>query len=256
MNVLAIGDIVGSTGCDFFLEKIDELKQKYSVDFSIVNGENASEKNGISRRTAEKLLAGGADVITLGNHAFRQKDAYSLLHNEKRIIRPANYPDGTSGSGVFQTEINGKKVAVINLLGRVYLDYMDCPFKKIDETLKNISADIIFVDFHAEATSEKISMGWYLDGRVSAVFGTHTHVITADEKIMPKGTGYITDIGMTGPYYSCLGVKREITLERFKSCIPQRFEFADGAAQLNGVLFKIDDNTNKTMEIEKVIITP
>jgi len=195
-------------------------------------------------------------MITLGNHSFRQKDAKALLHNEKRIIRPANYPDGTSGSGVFQTEKNGKKIAVINLLGRVYLDYMDCPFKAVDNILKNMTADIIIVDFHAEATSEKISMGWYLDGRVSAVFGTHTHVITADEKIMPKGTGYITDIGMTGPYYSCLGVKREITLERFKSCIPQRFEFADGAAQLNGALFKIDDETNKTTEIEKVIITP
>jgi len=255
MNILAIGDIVGATGVDTFLEKIDSLKEKYSVDFCIVNGENASENNGISRRTAEKLLT-CADMITLGNHSFRQKDAKALLHNEKRIIRPANYPDGTSGSGVFQTEKNGKKIAVINLLGRVYLDYMDCPFKAVDNILKNMTADIIIVDFHAEATSEKISMGWYLDGRVSAVFGTHTHVITADEKIMPKGTGYITDIGMTGPYYSCLGVKREITLERFKSCIPQRFEFADGAAQLNGALFKIDDETNKTTEIEKVIITP
>lgn len=256
MNILAIGDIVGSTGTEMFLEKIDELKEKYSVDFCIVNGENASENNGITRRTAEKLLSGGADMITLGNHAFRQKDAYSLLHNEKRIIRPANFPEGTSGSGVFQTEKNGKTIAVINLLGRVYLDYMDCPFKAVDDILKKITADIIIVDFHAEATSEKISMGWYLDGRVSAVFGTHTHVITADEKIMPKGTGYITDIGMTGPYYSCLGVKKEITLARFKSCIPQRFEFADGAAQLNGVLFKTDEKTNKTTEIEKVIITP
>ena len=255
MNILAIGDVVGATGVNMFLEKIEELKQEYAVDFCIVNGENASENNGISRRTAEKLLD-GADMITLGNHAFRQKDAYALLHNEKRIIRPANYPEGTSGSGVFLTEKNGKKIAVINLLGKVYLDYIDCPFRTIDKLLENIKADIIIVDFHAEATSEKITMGWYLDGRVSVVFGTHTHVITADEKIMPKGTGYITDIGMTGPYYSCLGVKREITLERFKSCIPQRFEFADGAAQLNGVLFKIDDETNKTTEIKKVIITP
>lgn len=256
MNILAIGDIVGSTGTEFFLEKIQELKEKYNIDLCIVNGENASENNGITRKTAEMLLSGGADVLTLGNHTFRQKDSPSLLHNEKRIVRPANFPEGTSGHGIYEFEKNGKKIAVINLIGRVYLDYYDCPFSCIDSLLKKTDADIIIVDFHAEATSEKITMGWYLDGRVSAVFGTHTHVITADEKIMPKGTGYITDIGMTGPYYSCLGVKREITLKRFKSCVPQRFEFADGKAQLNGVVFTIDDETNKTTNIEKVIITP
>ena len=256
MNILAIGDIVGASGTEMFLEKLPELKEKYNIDLCIANAENASDNNGITRRIAELLLSGGADVLTLGNHAFRQKDAFSLLHNEKRVIRPANYPEGTSGSGVYEFEKNGKKIAVINLIGRVYLDYFDCPFTAIDRILEKISADVIIVDFHAEATSEKISMGWFLDGRVSAVFGTHTHVITADEKIMPKGTGYITDIGMTGPYYSCLGVKREITLKRFKSCIPQRFEFADGKAQLNGVVFMIDDETSKTTKIEKVIITP
>lgn len=256
MNILAIGDIVGSGGTQMFLDSIDEIKEKYKIDFCIVNGENASEKNGISRRKAESILDGGADCITLGNHAFKNKDAFSVLRNDKRVIRPLNFPSETVGSGFFKTEKNGKKIAVINLIGRVYLDYFDCPFKAIDDILKNLDADIIFVDFHAEATSEKITMGWYLDGRVSAVFGTHTHVITADEKIMPKGTGYITDIGMTGPFYSCLGVKREIILDRFKTCIPQRFEFADGKAQLNGAVFTIDDETNKTTKIEKVIITP
>ena len=256
MNILAIGDVVGAVGTEFFLEKIPVLKEKYNVDLCVVNAENASDNNGISRRTAETLLSGGADVLTLGNHAFRQKDANSLLHNEKRIVRPANFPEGTSGSGVYQFEKNGKKIAVINLIGRVYLDYYDCPFTTIDRLLEKINADIIIVDFHAEATSEKITMGWYLDGRVSALYGTHTHVITADEKIMPKGTGYITDIGMTGPYYSCLGVKREIALKRFKSCIPQRFEFAEGKAQLNGAVFTIDEETNKTTKIEKVILVP
>lgn len=256
MNILAIGDIVGAVGVEIFLEKFPGLKEKYDVDLCVANAENASDNNGITRRTAEMLLSGGADVLTLGNHAFRQKDAVSLFHNEKRIVRPANFPEGTSGSGVYQFEKNGKTIAVINLIGRVYLDYYDCPFTVIDKLLGKISADIIIVDFHAEATSEKVSMGWYLDGRVSAIFGTHTHVITADEKIMPKGTGYITDIGMTGPFYSCLGVKREITLKRFKSCIPQRFEFADGKAQLNAVVFTIDNETNKTTNIEKVILTP
>ncbi len=256
MNILAIGDVVGSVGTQMYLDRIDEIKEKYKINFCIVNGENASDGNGISRRKAESLLDGGADCITLGNHAFRNKDAYSLLYNEKRIIRPANFPPDTVGKGFFKTEINGKKIAVINLIGRVYLDYFDCPFRTIDSVLEKLDADVIIVDFHAEATSEKITMGWYLDGRVSAVFGTHTHVLTADEKIMPKGTGYITDIGMTGPFYSCLGVKRAITLERFKSCVPQRFEFADGAGQLNGVVFTIDDETNKTTRIEKIIITP
>lgn len=256
MNILAIGDIVGTVGTQMFLDNIDEIKEKYKIDFCVVNGENSSHNNGISRRKAETILGGGADVITLGNHAFRNKDAFNLLRNEKRIIRPLNFPPETVGQGYFVTEKNGKKIAVINLIGRVYLDYNDCPFRAVDEILEKINADIIIVDFHAEATSEKITMGWYLDGRVNVVFGTHTHIITADEKIMPKGTGYITDIGMTGPYYSCLGVKRDITLTRFKSCIPQRFEFADGKAQLNGAVFEIDDETNKVTNIEKVIINP
>lgn len=254
MNILAIGDIVGDVGTEMFLSHIDTLKKDYAVDFCIVNGENACTNNGITRKKAEMLLSGGADVITLGNHTFRQKEASSLLVNNERVIRPINYPAGTPGNGVVTVTKNGKKIAVINAMGRIYMDYMDCPFRAIDKALEDISADYIFVDFHAEATSEKISMGWYLDGRVTAVFGTHTHVQTADGWVLPKGTGYITDLGMTGPVYSCLGVKKEITLDRFLTCIPQRFEFADGKAQLTGALFAVNDETKKTEKVEAICI--
>lgn len=253
MNILAIGDIVGDTGTDMFLEHIDELKKEYNIDFCIVNAENASEGNGITRRKAELLLENGADVLTLGNHTFRQKDAFGLLANNPRVIRPANFPEGTVGKGVTVIEKNGKKIAVINLMGRIYMDYMDCPFRTVDKILESVRADLYFVDFHAEATSEKISMGWYLDGRVTAVFGTHTHVQTADGWVLPKGTGYITDLGMTGPMYSCLGVKKEITLERFLTCIPRRFEFADGRAQLCGAVFSVGDG-GKTEKVEAISI--
>ncbi len=253
MNVLAIGDIVGDVGTEMFLENIEGLKNQYEIDFCIVNAENACSNNGITRRKAELLLDGGADVLTLGNHTFRQKDAFSLLANNKRVIRPANFPEGTVGKGVTVLEKNGKKIAVINLMGRIYMDYMDCPFRTVDKILDSVRADYYFVDFHAEATSEKISMGWHLDGRATAVFGTHTHVQTADGWVLPKGTGYITDLGMTGPIYSCLGVKKEITLERFISCIPRRFEFADGKAQLCGAVFSAFDN-GKTEKVEAVCI--
>ncbi len=254
MNILVIGDVVGDAGTEMFLEKIDGLKRQYAIDFCIVNAENACSNNGISRRKAEMLLENGADVLTLGNHAFRQKDAESLLAHNNRIVRPLNFPEGTPGKGVTVLEACGKKIAVINALGRCYMDYMDCPFRGIDSVLQNLQADLIFVDFHAEATSEKISMGWYLDGRVTAVFGTHTHVQTADEWVLPKGTGYITDVGMTGPAFSCLGVKKEITIERFLTCLPRRFEFAEGKSQLCGVVFCVSNETGKTESIERIFI--
>jgi len=254
MNILAVGDIVGDGGTEMFLSQIEGIKKQYAIDFCIVNAENACSNNGITRRKAELLLSGGADVLTLGNHAFRQKEAQSLLHNNKKVIRPANFPPGTPGSGVTVVEKNGVKIAVINLLGRIYMDYMDCPFQTIDKLLKNTQADLYFVDFHAEATSEKISMGWHLDGRITALFGTHTHVQTADGWVLPKGTGYITDLGMTGPIYSCLGVKREIVLERFTQCIPKRFEFADGKCQLCGAVFHVDETMGKTCGVETICI--
>lgn len=256
MNILVIGDVVGDSGTNMVLDHIEEVKQKYAVDFCVINGENACSNNGITRKKAEMLLNAGADVITLGNHAFRQKEAVHLVSNNHRVIRPINYPQGTPGSGMTVIEKNGKRIAVINALGRIYMDYMDCPFRSVEAAVKKSGADIILVDFHAEATSEKISMGWFLDGKVTAVFGTHTHVQTADAQVLPKGTGYITDVGMTGPFYSCLGVRKEITIQRFLSCLPQRFEFADGAAQLNGAVFRVDDATNRTTEVETVRICP
>lgn len=256
MNILAIGDIVGDSGTDMFLDHIDELKKKYNIDFCVVNGENACSNNGITRKKAEMLLSAGADVITLGNHSFRQKEAVHLLLNNDRVVRPINYPEETPGRGFTIVSKNGKKIAVINALGRIYLDYCDCPFKETLKVVESVKADIILVDFHAEATSEKISMGYYLDGKVTAVFGTHTHVQTADARVLPKGTGYITDLGMTGPYHSCLGVKKDITITRFLSCIPQRFEFADGPSQLNGAVFCVDDETNRTTEVIPVAIWP
>lgn len=256
MKVLAVGDVVGDSGTNMVLDHLEGIKQKYGIDFCVVNGENACSNNGITRRKAELILEAGADVITLGNHTFRQKEAVHLLANNERIIRPINYPKGTVGKGVCCMTAKGKKVAVINAMGRIYMDYMDCPFRGIEAALSGMQADIVLVDFHAEATSEKIAMGYFLDGRVSAVFGTHTHVQTADAKILPKGTGYITDVGMTGPYHSCLGVKKEIIIERFTTCIPQRFEFADGAAQLNAVVFTVDEATNKTTAVEAANIMP
>ena len=256
MNILTIGDIVGNSGTNMFLDNIDALKEKYNIDFCVVNGENACSNNGITRKKAELLLSAGADVITLGNHTFRQKEAVHLLANNDRVIRPINYPEGTAGRGITTVTKDGKKIAVINALGRIYLDYADCPFRGVEKAIKESRADIVIVDFHAEATSEKISMGYFLDGKASVVFGTHTHVQTADAKVLPKGTGYITDIGMTGPYHSCLGVHKEIVLDRFLSCVPQRFEFADGPAQLNGAVFCIDDATNKTKEVIPVSILP
>lgn len=254
MNILAIGDIVGDVGTEMFTDHIDALKKKYAIDFCIVNGENACANNGITRRKAEALLSAGADVLTMGNHTFRQREAFDLLANNEQIVRPLNFPPGTPGRGYATFTKNGKKIAVVNLLGRVYMDAVDCPFRAVDKALEKINADFVFVDFHAEATSEKISMGWHLDGRVTGMFGTHTHVQTADGWVLPKGTGYITDIGMTGPQYSCLGVKREITLERFITGMPRRFEFADGKGMLSGCVFRVNDETKKTEQVEAFCI--
>lgn len=254
MNILFIGDIVGDSGTEMALTYIPELREKYAVDFCVVNGENCCSNNGITRRKAELLLDGGVDCITLGNHTFRQKEAHSLLHNEPRVIRPLNYPAGTAGSGVYRTTVAGQRMAVINAMGRIYMDYMDCPFVGIDALLEHLEADVIVVDFHAEATSEKMSMGWHLDGRVTAVVGTHTHIQTADARILPKGTGYITDVGMTGPYNSCLGVDKDIIIERFMKCIPVRFAFADGPAQLNGILIRTEGG--KTADMQPIFLRP
>ena len=258
MKILAIGDVIGKIGCTFLREKLPQLKKIRQIDVVIANGENSSDGNGITPASAEYLFTSGVDVITTGNHAFRRKESYDLYDNCEYLIRPANFPNGTTpGKGMTILDMGKIQVAVINLMGTAYLEPLDCPFKEADRLIaqaKEANAKIIIVDFHAEATGEKRAMGYYLDGRVSAMFGTHTHVQTCDATILPQGSGYITDVGMTGPIDSVLGVKPEIIIKKFTEKLPQRFEIATGDCKLNCVLMEIDDKTGKTVNIEAIEI--
>lgn len=256
MNILTIGDVVGDIGTDAVCEKLASIKEKYHIDFCIVNGENACSANGISRRKAEMLLSAGADVITLGNHTFRQKDAPALLMHSKNVIRPINFPPETPGRGFCVVEKNGVKYGVLNALGRIYQDPVDCPFRTLDAAIHKMNADIIIVDFHADATSEKRSMGFYLDGKASIVFGTHTHVQTSDLQVLSRGTGYITDIGMSGPHHSCLGVDKDIVIDRLVRCMPKRFEFSDSPARIDGAVFTVDEKNGRCTGGEIFSILP
>lgn len=243
MKILTIGDVVGSSGTVALAENLAAIKEKFQIDFCIVNGENSCSANGISEETAETLLSAGADVLTLGNHTFRQKDAKKLLAENEKVIRPINYPKGTVGRGAAVFEKNGVRIGVLNALGRVYSDPVDCPFKALKTAIKEMDADIKIVDFHAEATSEKRSMGFYLDGKASIVFGTHTHVQTSDIQVLPRGTGYITDIGMTGPHHSCLGVDKSIVIDRLANGVLNKFELSSSPARIDGAVFTVDENT-------------
>lgn len=254
MQILLIGDIVGRPGRKAVKETLKTIRQELNLDMIIANGENAAGGNGITPDIANELLGYDIDVLTMGNHVWDKKDIIPYFNKEKRIIRPANYPEGTPGSGLGVYNIKGTKVAVINISGRVYLNSLDCPFRTADALIQTAKSEtnIIFVDFHAEATSEKVAMGWYLDGRVSAVVGTHTHIQTADEKVLPNGTAYITDIGMTGPLNSVLGVKNELVLQKFLTQMPVRFEVADGPYQFNAVVVEIDESTGSAMSIRRI----
>ena len=254
MNILAIGDIVSQNGASYVKKKLGTLKKEYNIDFVIANGENVCQGNGLTTSEANELLKSGIDVITLGNHAFRKKEIVNALLNKNCVIRPANFPEGTVGNGYTVLNCGSKRIVVVNLIGRMNLMTVDCPFKKADKILFELKnkCDIIVVDFHADATSEKLAMGYYLDGRASAVFGTHTHVQTADEMILPKGTGYISDVGMTGPEDSVLGVKKEIIIKRFITSMPQKFEAADGKQKLCGVIFEFDDESNKCIDVKRI----
>ena len=253
MRVLCIGDVIGSVGCEFLRKTLPPFKKLKNVDFVICNGENSADGNGIIPASADFLFKSGVDVITLGNHTFQRKEIYNFLDDESCIIRPANYPSpSTPGRGYCTVDMGRTSVSVINLMGQEYIDArVDNPFYKVDEILKKIESKIIIVDMHAEATSEKKAMGFYLDGRVSAVFGTHTHVQTADECVLEKGTGYITDLGMTGPIDSVIGVKKEIIINRFKTKLPERFDYASGDCALDCVIFDIDEKTGKTNTVER-----
>ncbi len=254
MKVLAIGDLVGECGLKKLSEEIGRIKKENDIDFTIVNGENVAEGMGITKKLFDGIINAGVDVVTMGNHTWGKKEIFSFIDNPK-LIRPANLPEGVCGKGFGIYECKNKKIAVINLLGRTDMGILsENPFVKASKILEEIKdkADIVILDFHAEATAEKIAMGYYLDGKVSVVFGTHTHVQTADEKILSSGTGYITDIGMTGPKESVIGMDIEASLKRFVTTLPEKYRVAEGKAMLNGVIFEIDDENCKTKKIIRI----
>lgn len=257
MKILFIGDVVGSPGRDMIKDYLPKLKEKYHPTITIINGENAAAGKGITESIYRQFLEWGAQVITMGNHTWNKKEIYDFIDDAKYLIRPANFPENNPGKGIVYLNINGVQVAVINLQGRTFMPAIDDPFLKVDELIEEAKkkTNIIFVDFHGEATSEKQALGWYVDGRVSAVVGTHTHTQTADERILHEGTAYITDVGMTGPYDGILGVERDAVLKRFLTSMPVRFETTkEGRAQLNAVLISIDDRTGKAEKIQRILI--
>ena len=250
-KVLAVGDVVGAPGMERIRRHLRQLKRRTGADFVIVNGENASVV-GITPAQAEDILDAGADVITLGNHSFAKREITSYLDDCSRILRPANYAPQVPGRGWQTFETKFGDVAVIDLIGRCNMDYgPDNPFLLVEKILKQVEAKFIFVEIHAEATSEKLAMGYLLDGRVSAVWGTHTHVPTADARVLPKGTGYVTDLGMTGPRDSVLGIRPELSIAKFRGDLTERYRWADGPTKLEGVLFTIDSATGKCLRAER-----
>lgn len=257
MNILVIGDIVGKIGLEAFKKNISSLKNKYNIDFTIVNAENSADGRGITKNILDDLYAYGADVLTMGNHTWGRKDIFNFIDDEPRLIRPANYAENLPGNGSFMTKVNGKNVAVINLIGRVDIGgNYDCPFtvaEKEIEKLKSNGAEIIIIDFHAEATAEKKALAEYLKEKANIIYGTHTHVQTADEEILKTGLGYITDVGMTGPKDSIIGMEYKAALKRFLTQIPERYACAEGRYMLNGCVFSLNDK-NEVVKIERINI--
>jgi len=242
LRILFIGDIFGQPGREALLGHLPMLRERYRPDVIIANGENAANGAGITTKIAQRLLAGGVDVLTLGNHVWRQRDVFPFLEASDRIVRPANYPAEAPGRGLTVRPTQAGEVAVINLMGTLYLECGISPFRIVDDLVKEAGAlaETIVVDMHAEATSEKVALGHYLDGRVTAVLGTHTHVQTADERVLGKGTAYITDVGMTGPLESVIGVRTDIILRRFTTEMPVQFEVAEGPVRLDGVFIEAE----------------
>ena len=252
LRVLAVGDVVGNPGMDRIRKSLRRLIRQTGADFTVVNGENASVV-GITPRQAEDILDAGADVITLGNHSFSKREIVPYLDDTDRILRPANYAPQAPGQGWAVYETRFGPIGVIDLIGRCNMDYSpDNPFLLVEKILKKLDTRLILVELHAEATSEKLAMGYMLDGRVSAVWGTHTHVPTADIRVLPRGTGYITDLGMTGPRESVLGIRPELSIARFRGDLPERYRWAEGETKLEGALFTIDAATGKCLKAERV----
>ena len=255
MNILCIGDVCGNIGCAHLTKVLPSIKKQYHIDFIIANGENSADGNGILPHSASLLFEAGVDVVTGGNHTFRRREIFDLLDENSRLLRPSNMPASAPGKGYEIYDCGRCFVGVINLLGTTYLESLDCPFRTADKILsyfKEKNIKIVLVDFHAEATSEKRALAMYLDGKISALFGTHTHVQTADEQILPNGSGYITDLGMTGPVQSVLGVKSDIVISKFINKLPVRFELADGECALCGALFSIDEKTGMCTDIKRI----
>lgn len=253
LRILCLGDIVGQQTLLVLRKQLGAIRKKYGVDMVIANGENVAEGNGIMPDDADELLYSGVDVITGGNHSWQKNRIYQYLDDKSEIIRPANYPAEAPGRGYTIYETAGVRVLVINMLGRVFMEPLDCPFEASDRILEREKGnyDISILDFHAEATAEKKSLGYYLDGRVSAIFGTHTHVTTADEQILPKGSGYITDVGMCGCEDSALGVDVATVIEKLKNKLPVRFKQASGTITLNGIVFEFDGKF-RTVKVERI----
>ena len=255
MNILAVGDIVGNCGINKLNLDLQGIKNKYNIDFCIVNAENAAEGMGITIKNFKDIISAGADCITMGNHTWGKKEVFQII-DEPQLLRPLNYPEGVCGKGYNIYNCKNKKIAVINAMGRAEINVQtENPFLQVKKLVDEIKTqvDLIFLDFHAEATAEKQAMGYFLDGEITAIFGTHTHVQTADEKILEKGTAYITDIGMTGPKNSILGMDIGAALKRFLTALPEKYKTATGEAILNGCVFEIDDNTNKVIKIYRII---
>jgi len=250
MRIIFIGDVVGKNGCDALSSKLFEIKNDYKAELVIVNGENSAEGNGVDRRSEQAIFDAGADVITTGNHAFNKHEIYEEFERCERLIRPANFGSAISGHGMCELDFGSYKVCVINLIGTAFMQPVDNPFKCAEELLSQTTAKNIIVDFHAEATSEKRAMGFFLAGKVSAVLGTHTHVQTADEQVI-DGTGYITDVGMTGAADSILGVEKDIIIEKFLTYRHIRHVFAGGECKICGVCLEIDEKSGKCVSIER-----
>ena len=256
MKILAIGDLIGNSGIQELRKQLGKIRQEEQIHFVIVNGENAAEGMGITQQNFHDILALDVDVITMGNHTWGKKDIFKFIDHPK-LIRPANYPKGVVGKGYNIYTCQNKKIGVINLIGRVDINVLsENPFIKAKELVEKLQqeVDMIFVDFHAEATAEKIAMGYFLDGKVTAVYGTHTHVQTADESILPKGTAYITDIGMTGPKHSVIGMDISASLKRFETTLPERYKIATGECILNAVVFDIEEADNRVKDIKRLYL--
>ncbi|MBQ8249591.1 MAG: TIGR00282 family metallophosphoesterase [Clostridia bacterium] len=253
-KILAIGDVVGPEAVKYIGEKLWSFRKEQGINMVVCNAENSAPGNGLDIESADALLSSGCDVLTGGNHIFKRREIRRYLEMNRSVVRPANYPYGTAGNGYTFANIDGYRVLVINMLGTIYLDALNCPFGTADRILDREAGrfDFAVLDFHAEATSEKIALGRYLDGRVNVIFGTHTHVPTADETILPKGSGYVTDLGMSGPPDGVLGVRADIIIEKLRTKMPVKFELAEGATEVNGVVFTLDTETKKVTKVERV----